>query len=660
MPAGYSDVDRVRDATDLVSLIGEHVALRPKGREHVGLCPFHDDHKPSFAVVTHKDHAFYKCHACGAGGDAFDFVKHYHRLDFVEALRFLADRAGIALRPPERASRNAAYGDHGGHGDHGDHGDEGGARRSDLRAANDLAAQFFQRVLHSESVGKVGRDIVESRGMSSDMAREFMIGLAPDRWDGLLSVIRKRNLPEGHFIAAGLLKRREGMNGENRTYDAFRNRLIFPICNEVGQPIAFGGRKINPEDEPKYLNSAESAIFQKSRTLYGLHLAKRAIIESKVAVVTEGYTDVIAAHQHGLRNVVGTLGTALTTEHAGMLARLCDTVVLLFDGDEAGLRAADRGVEVFFAQPVDVRICAIPGGLDPDDVLRQEGGAERLRELIASAEDALAYKVRRFRQTLQDAAGLSSRQKRLEEFLGDLSRLGFTAMQGVRKRFVLSQLSDLLAVPMHEIERLMPRPRQRPLLQQDDHNKVAEPAIAFLQDQPRSALLSPARRRAEHELLAVLIYDPSLGQCTIEADSRTGRVWELVECSNILEPSARSIAELILKWMQIGEPFTMQRLLGELRSPEAKSLASALYFEGERICHAAAPVTEAIAHAVTALLSHVELAEHNQLIAEFQQRCRTQQPDPTGADHLRDLIERRRKLSQNGTIATALAKGVRT
>ncbi|MBT8487168.1 MAG: DNA primase, partial [Phycisphaerae bacterium] len=325
---GQSEIDQVREATDLVRLVSEHVAIQPRGREYVGLCPFHDDHKPSFAVVTHKGSSFFHCFACGASGDCFRFVMRFHSMEFGEALRYLAERAGITLQP-----RGAAGGER----------DDGGPRRGDLIATQERALAFFRRVLADSAAGATARGALEDRGITPDMVDRFQLGAAPEGYDGLLRRLDASDRPVAR--AAGLLKTRQDESGE---YDAFRNRLMFPICDEVGRPVAFGGRILDPDDQPKYLNSAESPIFRKSRTLYGLHLARRSIMDASLAIVTEGYTDVIACHQAGFENVVGTLGTALTADHARILARICDTVVLLFDGDEAGQKAADRGVEVFF------------------------------------------------------------------------------------------------------------------------------------------------------------------------------------------------------------------------------------------------------------------------------------------------------------------------
>ncbi len=634
--AGQSDVEAVRNATDLVRLIGEHVMLRPRGREHVGLCPFHDDKNPSFAVVTHKGNAFYKCHACGAGGDAFDFVMQYHRMDFGEALRFLADRAGITLKLRQS-----------------EHAGSAGPRRMDLRKANAFAATFFQRVLNAAEAGAKAREVIAQRKISDEMVRAFSLGAAADQWDALATMVSRRNLPADVFKAAGLLKQRREGDG---LYDAFRNRLIFPICDELGNPIAFGARKINPEDEPKYLNSAESALFSKSKTLYGLHLAKRSIIDSKQAIITEGYTDVIACHQAGIGNVVGTLGTALTTEHARILKRLCDTVVLVFDGDEAGQKAADRALEVFFAEPVDVRICVLPDGLDPDELLKQPEGRERFEQAIAASRDAMEFKISRFQAQLQQAAGISARQKLLENFLNELAQLGFAAMPGVRKRLVLTQLADMLGVGIADIEAAMPRSR-RPVQQEA---AVVDTSVSRRVVGDEDAAVSRARRIAERDLLAVLIYQPELHCEQVDGpDGSRGAVTDVFDAADFADPVSRSVAEAVFALLRTTGTLTVQQLLAQLEQPEARSLASTLYFEGQQRCES--PIlreTTPIAAAAKSLRAHIDREQYEHTVSSFRQIRNT--PEQAIAALQNILEERRRIEQQQGAIASAIPRGVRS
>jgi DNA primase len=463
LASGPSDRDRVLDATDIVALIGESVQLRPKGREHVGLCPFHNDRTPSLAVVSHKGSGFYKCFSCGAAGNAIDFMIAYHRMDFPEALRHLAQRGGVELQSNPRTSAG---------------GDDRPDSPSSLRRANEAAQRFFRRSLETDA-GSTARAILAGRGISAEMSERFGLGVAPSGGDALVQYVDRlakhsaqgrgradagsgddHPLDEatvrGAFEAAGLVRHRGG-----HLADGFRNRLTFPICDELGRVIAFGARKIDPEDEPKYLNSPESAVFHKSRALYALHLAKRAIVDSRTAIVVEGYTDVIACHAAGITNVVATLGTSLTRDHARVLQRLCDTVVLLFDGDDAGQRAADRALEVFFSATIDVRICTLPDSLDPDDLLRQPGGAERFRQAVDGAVDALAHLVARFSAALAERQGVTPRQRAIEAMLQRLAAMGLAELPPLRRRLVLEAISRAAGLPIAEIERAVPVVRAR-------------------------------------------------------------------------------------------------------------------------------------------------------------------------------------------------------
>lgn len=437
-PQDNHDRDRVRDASDIVKIIGEHVDLKPKGREYVGLCPFHNDNKPSMYVVPHKQ--IYTCFSCGAAGDVFKFVQDYHQMTFVEALKYLAEQAGITLT--QRRQRRTK------------HDDQVAVERSHIKDANDTAQKFFRGILRHPEHGQPARDLIQRRGISDDMVEAFGIGAAPDRWDGLELFVTKKDLSTDVFLAAGLLKSRDSGTGR---YDALRNRLVFPIRDQIGRTIAFGARRIDDEDEPKYLNSPETPLFDKSATLFGLDLAHRAIQRSGTAVIAEGYTDVIACHQAGINNVVATLGTALTPGHAKKLQQLCDTVVLLFDGDEAGQRAADRAAEVFLALPIDVRIATLAGATDakdPDELLKTEGGDDILRSVFESAVDLLSFRDARLRAELR-GAGPARIESRVRDEMRELGRLGLASADKVRWQFVIRQLHDITGLDTATIAALV-------------------------------------------------------------------------------------------------------------------------------------------------------------------------------------------------------------
>ena len=593
---GQSDRDLVLDATDLVALIGEHVQLRPKGREHVGLCPFHDDRAPSMTVVTHKGAGFYKCFSCGAAGNAIDFMMNYHRMEFIDALRALAERSGIELRQSRPEDAGAA-----------------GARRALLRA-NSIAQGFYRKALAHPEAGAAARAVLEARGISAELAERFGLGAAPAGWDTFvrhLDRLREHRagargddaVPDlGAFRAAGLVR-----DGRQGAIDGFRNRVTFPICDELGAPIAFGARKIDPEDEPKYLNSPESAVFHKGRGLYGIHLAKKAIIATRTAVICEGYTDVIACHAAGVEQAVATLGTALTRDHARVLKRMAERIVLLFDGDAAGQKAADRALEAFFTEPVDVRICTLPDGLDPDELLRQPGGRERLEAAIAASEDALVHFVRRFRADYASAAGLSGRQQRIEAVLARLVDLGFRSMTGLRRSMVMSSLATITGVSERELEGALesirePASRASAPVEASVEDRRVAPRRPSLEEQGLSAAQARARRAAERDLLALLLAWPSLGRSDVRLDDGTAMpLAEAVTPESFLDPEARPIMEAIHVWMEDGRPFSVEEVLSEIPTQDGKGLVIDLVMVGERRAPSENQGRERLQEAVDAL-----------------------------------------------------------
>ena len=485
-----NDRQRVLDATDLVRLVGEVVTLRPKGKEYMGICPFHEDHDPSLHVVPMK--GFYKCFACGAGGSAFDFVMNYYRMDFREALTFLAERAGVELTPwkAEREGRGGG----------------GEVTGGEIIEAHRTALAFYRMVLKHPTQGAEARKIFAERGISEEMIERFELGatFGPERSDALYQTIIKKNLNVRAFEAAGLI--RPGKYG-SEFYDNFRNRLIFPIHDGLGRPIAFGARKINPEDEPKYLNSPDHPKFSKSHTLYALHLARQAIQKSATAIIVEGYTDVIACHQAGITNVVATLGTALGTEHARMLERLCDRVILIFDGDLAGQKAADRAVEIFFRTNVDVLMTVIPDELDPAELLAEKDGSARWSAMMERPVDALEFLLASLSAKVSDQQGMSARQKLLEAFAERIANLGFHEMNAVRRQFVVARLGQLFGLPEITVLKAIPRPKKKnPLV--TSRPEVSTAAVRASTDDaaPRFVML------AQRDLVGCLLHDPGLAE----------------------------------------------------------------------------------------------------------------------------------------------------
>ncbi len=351
-------VDRVREAADIVEIIGDHVRLRRRGRTHEGLCPFHEEKTPSFSVDPSK--GLYYCFGCHQGGDIFKFLMQAERLSFPEAVERLARRYGVKLPPASPEARRRS-------------------QQSDrIRSLLEEAQAFFVDQL-VESQGAAARRELERRGFEPSYWQDFGFGWAPDDWRQLTEVLVRRH-PEGTLIDAGLTVKPE--SGKN-PYDRFRNRITFPIRSSDGALIAFGGRILG-EGEPKYLNSPESPIFHKRSTLFCMDRAARPAADSGELVVVEGYFDCLSLQRVGLTNTVATLGTALTPEHARVLRRRLGQdgrAVLCYDADPAGRRAAITGARVLLESGVDVAILVLPSGTDPDDVVREQG-ADAFRELL--------------------------------------------------------------------------------------------------------------------------------------------------------------------------------------------------------------------------------------------------------------------------------------
>ena len=550
------DIETVREATDLVALISKYVPLQPKGREWLGLCPFHEDNKPSFTVVTHKQNAFYKCHACGASGDCYKFVQEYLKKDFGETLKFLADQAGITLSNTRQESTTSES-------------------KSKLRTAMKWAAGLYVAELNNTGTGQVATSAIESRGFTETSVRDFSIGVAPEGWTFLSDRVRSEKSRTTTCIASGLVRQKED---SGRIYDTFRNRLMFPICDESGSPIAFGARRLDENEEPKYINSPETSLFQKSKTLYGLHLASVSIRQRNCAVIVEGYTDVIACHQAGLTNVVATLGTSLTKDHAALLSRICDQVILVFDGDEAGQRAADRAIEVFIARPIDVSICVLPAGQDPADLA---SAGDTLQQHLDNACDVIVYKLQNLEAQLKTTESLSGRQKIIEGCIENLAKLGLSNLDGVRRPLILEKISALLGITMKQVETILSTYSTTTIAK-----TIKTPKKEF--QQIPSSDITKSRLLAEREFLSVCLYDPTESSAALREHHE-----EYPATAKFLDTTSASIAQSIMPHLLAGTPRSMQETLNELDDP-ARMLASSLFFDGQRLCEEAGSVMQAI------------------------------------------------------------------
>jgi DNA primase len=365
--------ERIRERIDMVALVSDYVSLKPKSHNDFwGCCPFHEEKSASFHVLPEKGR--YKCFGCGKGGDIFRFVEETQGVGFREALSILATRAGVELESasPEEQRRR-------------DH-------RRDMQRVSALAAEFFESVLWSDTpAGETGRAVLEKRGITEECARAFGLGIAPPGWDALTNFARQRDLPLDVLLELGLLK--TGRKDPSRPYDFFRNRLMFPIRDEQGKVVAFGGRRLDDQDEPKYINSPEiPGFYEKRKILYGLDRARTARPRNERLVVVEGYLDVVIPHQAGHTEFVATLGTAFTTEHANLARRSVEDVVLLFDADDAGANASLKALaNLVGIDRLSVRVAQLPPGMDPDDAVRKDPGL--LQASLDEADDLVGYVI---------------------------------------------------------------------------------------------------------------------------------------------------------------------------------------------------------------------------------------------------------------------------
>jgi len=440
--ARFSDsfINRVAQANDIVEVVGQFVALKKRGKDFVGLCPFHDDNRPSMYVSPVKQ--IFKCFACGAGGGVFQFLMQHQKLTFPEAVRQMAERAGIPM-PVDNAPANA----------------DRSVSSAALTKLTDFARRYYSKLLWSRA-GAEALEYARGRQLSDESIRRFGLGYAPEAWEALRAEARKGGYTDRQLAAAGLAVQRD----DGSCYDRFRHRLMFPILGITDKVIAFGGRALAAEERAKYLNSPETDLFDKSANLYALNWSRQAIVQSKQAVVVEGYLDALMCIQEGIPNVAATLGTALTDRHVRMLSRFAEDVVLVFDADVAGQSAAERAIELFLSQRIHVRVATVPANenvKDPCDYVLA-AGREAFAQLLADAPDALEYAWSRRRDAYLSAGTLARKASILEEFLQlVVSSASYGAVDPLRQGLLIGHLSELVGLPPADVAAQMRRMARR-------------------------------------------------------------------------------------------------------------------------------------------------------------------------------------------------------
>ncbi len=361
-------VKEIKRRLSIINLIEGYTSIKKTGKGYVGLCPFHDDHNPSMYVDEEK--GLFHCFSCGAGGDMLGFYMRYNGLTFPEAVSDLAKRANITI---EKSSTPV----------------KGHSRINNLFKLNAAVSRFYHRALLESPNGGPAREYLEKRKIPPGVIEEFKLGYAPDGWDALVKFLKKNNIPASLAENLGLIVKKQSGDGY---YDRFRNRIVFPICSVEGKVIGFGGRRIKESDEPKYINSPESEIYHKRKNFYGLDSSKDHIRKNKRAIIVEGYTDFLALFSAGVKNAVATLGTSLTRDHVVTLRRYTDRIVVVFDGDESGVKAAVRSLDIFLEEGLLPGVVILPEGNDPDSFLA-ERGAEAFYKLIDEAPTLLDFYI---------------------------------------------------------------------------------------------------------------------------------------------------------------------------------------------------------------------------------------------------------------------------
>ncbi|WP_337174446.1 DNA primase [Paludisphaera sp.] len=485
----------IKSAVDIVRLVGDYgLALHRAGSRYKAICPWHDDRHPSLEV--NPDRQTFKCWVCNIGGDVFEFVQRMDRVEFPEALRTLAERAGVTLEGPG-ASRRAE-----------------GPSQADLRGVLVWAEELFSKALERD---EAARGYVEGRGLTAETAARFRLGYAPDDPGWLFEEARRKGYSKDLLEKAGLASSAEDASG--RVHARFRGRLIFPIHDERGRPVGFGGR-ILPEAEraassrgfrvAKYVNSPETPLFQKRRLVYAADLARAACREAGWVAVMEGYTDVMAAHQVGLTNVVATLGTAFGDDHVPLLRRLADRACLVYDGDEAGQSAAERALEVFLGHELDVRVLSLPSGLDPCDFLLSEG-ANAFRTLADEARDPLSFILGRARARF-DLDSIDGARQASEWVLGVLARVPPSppgSAQDVALKKALDKLSLALRLPVASLQARLKSLRRPARRKGATKEEVPAPALDAAPTPP-AIELARAMDPIDREFVAAVVGRPDL------------------------------------------------------------------------------------------------------------------------------------------------------
>jgi DNA primase len=535
-------VGRVQQASDIVEVISEHLALHPKGRELVGLCPFHKDTRPSLYVNPVKQ--IFKCFACGAGGTVFTFLQLRENLTFPQAIERLAQRAGIEVKVVHRSASQ-----------------QSGISPQSLAKLNAWAVGHWQGRLKDDKAGSTAREYISSRGIAPESVEKWSLGFAPEAWTDMVDAAAAKKIPPKALIDGGLAVQREA--GGQGLYDKFRNRLMFPIVDVTGKVVAFGGRTLG-NDPAKYMNSPATVLFDKSNTIYGLQHARHAIVSSGTVVVVEGYMDCLMCHQFGVENVVAGLGTSFTAGQAHLLRRYANMIVLLFDSDVAGAAASSRALQICLEEGIDIKLAFVPQGKDPCDFLLA-AGADKLREIIANAADVMDFKWNQLKQSLQDGDTLTQKTAATREFIHTLAAaLRAGKLDRITRGLILNRVSSLTGLSPRQLEdeiNAQIGALNRSASYRTENSKVVSIDLG-----------DGWFAKAQKEIVEVLLNDPTLIPLAAERIS--------AESFDI--PVLGQIAGILFEEAGRGENLSIAEILSRVESTDTAAIVVQLQQEGEK------------------------------------------------------------------------------
>lgn len=531
-------IEEIRNKVDIVDVISEYIQLKKQGRNYFGLCPFHGEKTPSFSVSADKQ--IYHCFGCGAGGNVFSFLMNIENCSFMEAAATLAEKVHINLPIQNEVSPFS----------------EKSPDYAEMFRAHDLLQKFYHHLLVNTKEGTVATKYLQQRGFTEEVINRFKIGYAPNTWDAASRFLEKRGFNLHEMAKAGLIVRKDS---DGTYFDRFRDRIMFPIWDNQGRTIAFGGR-ILYEGEPKYLNSPETKIFNKSKTLYGLHLARPEIRKKQQVILFEGYVDVIAAHRAGIENGVASLGTSLTDEQANIIRRNAENVTICYDSDSAGINAAYRAASVLTNAGCTVRVSKMPEGFDPDDYIRTYGYESFQNNVIGTSLTLMAFKIEFLRRgkNLQDEGELVAY---IEEVLKEISLLPKAVERDRYLRALSEEFSislDALKSEQYQIYRKLRKNKDISAFNRNNNNNYTKKIVA-------KKKLLPAYYNAERILLAHIL----------RSEDITIKVKEQIGCSFNIDVH-NAIALFVYGYFEEGNAPDVGAILQRIEDEQLRRIVSEL------------------------------------------------------------------------------------